>query len=113
MLSHSVLSDSATTWTSLLGSSVVGDSPGKNTGVGCHALLQGTFPTQGLNPGQWNPGLADSLPSEPLGKPVRDLEDSTDEGLPSGVGDEEQKCKDLVFFLLHCFKNSCRLASAC
>ena len=25
------------------------DSPGKNTGVGCHALLQGVFPTQGLN----------------------------------------------------------------
>ena len=33
------------------GSSVRGDSPGKNTGVGCHALLQGNFPTQGLNPG--------------------------------------------------------------
>ena len=33
------------------GSSVRGDSPGKNTGVGCHALLQGIFPTQGLNPG--------------------------------------------------------------
>ena len=32
-------------------SSVHGDSPGKNTGVGCHALLQGIFPTQGLNPG--------------------------------------------------------------
>ena len=32
------------------GSSVHGDSPGKNTGVGCHALLptQGIFPTQGL-----------------------------------------------------------------
>ena len=30
------------------GSSVNGDSPGKNTGVGCHALLQGIFPTQGL-----------------------------------------------------------------
>ena len=27
------------------------DSPAKNTGVGCHALLQGIFPTQGLNPG--------------------------------------------------------------
>ena len=27
-----------------------GDSLGKNTGVGCHALLQGIFPTQGLNP---------------------------------------------------------------
>ena len=24
-------------------------SPGKNTGVGCHARLQGIFPTQGLN----------------------------------------------------------------
>ena len=28
------------------GSSVHGDSPGKTTGVGCHALLQGLFPTQ-------------------------------------------------------------------
>ena len=36
---------------SLLGSSVHGDSPGKNTGMGFHALLQGIFPTQGLNPG--------------------------------------------------------------
>ena len=33
------------------GSSVHGDSPGKNTGVGCHALLQEIFPTQGSNPG--------------------------------------------------------------
>ena len=29
---------------SLPGSSVHGDSPGNNTGVGCHALLHGTFP---------------------------------------------------------------------
>ena len=27
------------------------DSPGRNTGVGGRALLQGIFPTQGLNPG--------------------------------------------------------------
>ena len=27
------------------------NSPGKNTGVGCHALLQGIFATQGSNPG--------------------------------------------------------------
>ena len=33
------------------GSSVHGDSPGKSTGVGCHALLQEIFPTQGSNPG--------------------------------------------------------------
>ena len=31
--------------------SVHGDSPGKNTEVGCHSLLQGIFPTQGSNPG--------------------------------------------------------------
>ena len=33
------------------GSSVHGDSSGKKTGVGCHALLKGIFPTQGSNPG--------------------------------------------------------------
>ena len=27
------------------------DSPGKNTGVGCHSFVQGIFPTQGSNPG--------------------------------------------------------------
>ena len=32
------------------GSSFHGDSPGKNTGVGCCSLLQ-IFPTQGSNPG--------------------------------------------------------------
>ena len=50
------------------GSSVHGDSPGKNTGVGYYALLQGIFPTQGSNPGL--PALqADSLPSEPAAEP--------------------------------------------
>ena len=32
------------------GSSVHGDSPGENTGEGCHALLQGIFPTWDSNP---------------------------------------------------------------
>ena len=36
---------------SLPGSSVHGIFPGKNTGVGCHFLLQGIFLTQELNPG--------------------------------------------------------------
>ena len=53
VLSHSVVLVSL--WPhglcSLPGSSVHGDSPGKNTGVGCHALLQGIFPAQGSNPG--------------------------------------------------------------
>ena len=33
------------------GSSVHGDSPGKNKGVGWHTPIQGIFPTQELNPG--------------------------------------------------------------
>ena len=33
------------------GSSVHGDSPGKNTKMSCHALLQGIFPTRGSNSG--------------------------------------------------------------
>ena len=33
------------------GSSVHEDSPGKNTGVGCHALLRGIFLTQESNEG--------------------------------------------------------------
>ena len=30
------------------------DSPGNNTGLGCHFLLQGIFLTQGLNPLLWH-----------------------------------------------------------
>ena len=50
------------------GSSVHGDSPGKNIGVGCRALLQGIFPTQGLYLGllHWQ---VDSLPLSHLGSP--------------------------------------------
>ena len=33
------------------GSCVLGNSPGKTTGVGCHALLWGIIPTQGSNLG--------------------------------------------------------------
>ena len=53
VLSHSVMSYSLRPHGlySLPGSSVHEDSPGKNTGVGCHAFLQGIFPTQGSNPG--------------------------------------------------------------
>ena len=37
-------------WTPLLDPSIHGDSLGKNTGVGCHAFLQGIFQMQGLKP---------------------------------------------------------------
>ena len=47
------------------------DSSGKNTGVGCHDLLQGIFPSQGSNPPllcalYWQSG---SLPLALPGKP--------------------------------------------
>ena len=51
----------ATPWT--VASSVHGDFPGKNAGVGCHTLLRGSFEPR-------SPVLeADSLPSKPTGKP--------------------------------------------
>ena len=50
------------------GSFALEDSPGKNAGVGCHALLQGVLPKSGIEPRSpaWQ---ADSLPAEPPGKP--------------------------------------------
>ena len=51
---------------SLAGSSVHGIFPGKNTGVNCHFLLQGIFPTQGSNLHR----QANSLPLNPQGSPV-------------------------------------------
>ena len=46
------------------------DSPGKNTGMGCHALLQGIFPIQGSNPWflcllHWQGSLPLALPGKP------------------------------------------------
>ena len=43
VLSHCHVRVFVTSWTE--------DSPGRNTGVGCHALLWGIFPTQGSKPG--------------------------------------------------------------
>ena len=52
------------------------DFPGKNTGVGCHALLQGIFLTQELNPHLLNllHWQADSLPLSHQGSPVSSLD---------------------------------------
>ena len=61
-----------TPWTVAHQTSLSMEFPGKNTGVGCHALLQGIFPTQGLNPHllcplHWQAG---SLPLALAGKPI-------------------------------------------
>ena len=46
-----LVAQSCPTLATQAGTSVHGDCPGKNTGVGCHALLQGIFLIQGSNPG--------------------------------------------------------------
>ena len=57
LFSCSVMSDSLwSPWTAACSSrsagfAVYGDSPYKNTGMGCHVFLQGIFPTQESNPG--------------------------------------------------------------
>ena len=56
-----------TSWTVICLCSL--NSLGKNAGVGCHALLQGTFLYQGSNPYllHWQ---VDSLPLSHLGSPL-------------------------------------------
>ena len=48
------------------------DSPGNSTRVGCHALLQGIFPTQGSNLSPAPSALAGGFfTAEPRGKPLK------------------------------------------
>ena len=87
VLSHSVMSNSL--WPhgySPPGSSVHGNFPVKNTRMGCHALLQGIFPTQGSNPGlthcrwiiyhlrhQWSPYLRTQNNLEGINMNIRNI----------------------------------------
>ena len=65
----SVVSDSVTPWLQPARLLCPWDSPGKNIGVGYHALLQKNLPSPGIKPK--SPALqADSLPAELLGKPI-------------------------------------------
>ena len=73
MLSSSVVSDSLQPY-GLLPARLLcpWDSTGKNTGVDCHALLQGIFPIQGLKLHLWCllHWQAGSLLLVPSGKPI-------------------------------------------
>ena len=52
VLSRSVMSDFATPWAAAHQAPLsMGILQGTNTRVGCHAFLQGIFPTEGSNPG--------------------------------------------------------------
>ena len=67
----SVVSDSETPWIMAHQAPLSMKFYSKNIGVGCHFLIQGIFPTQGLSPSilcllQWQ---ADSLPLHRLGSP--------------------------------------------
>ena len=76
VLSRSVMSLCDPRDCSLPGSSVHGDSPGKNIRVGCHDLFQGIFPTQGSNLRLPHCSWIDSLLSEPPEKPMNTVADS-------------------------------------
>ena len=63
VFSRQVMSDCfATPWTVGHQAPLSVGSPGKNTGVGCHFLLQGIFPTQGSNSHLLSLAQAGSLP---------------------------------------------------
>ena len=53
VLGRSVVSDSAS-WTVAHQTPLSMEFSRQNTAVGCHALLQGIFPTKGLNPVLWH-----------------------------------------------------------
>ena len=58
-----------TLWTGAQQDPLSVDCPGKNIGVGCHALIQGIFPTQGSNPSllhllHWQAGSLPLVPPE-------------------------------------------------
>ena len=97
MLSRSFVSDPMDC--SPPGSSVHGDSPGENTGVGCHALLQGIFPTQRSNSdllpcwrilyclshqGRWGQWLGPSWQSRGAGGWLHQGDEDSDRGCVMG-----------------------------
>ena len=85
-----------------LGTSVHGDSSGKNIGVGCHALLQGIFPTQGSNLSllcllHWQAG------SLPLAPPEKALLQNTCQNCLEQSYLENGPADPLLLLLLSCF----------
>ena len=81
------------------------DSPGKNAGVGCHALLRGIFPSQGLNPDLLHCRQI-FLPTELQGKPPKECWS----GLPCpppgdlpepGADPRPPRCRRVLYRLSH------------
>ena len=83
------------------------DFPGKNSGVGCHFLLQGIFPTQESNPCLLNllHWQVDSLPRCHLGSTSRYVS-----GLPHGRNLGARQCSALHFRtdLTNVHRNNCK-----
>ena len=78
------------------------DSPGKNTGVGCHAFLQGIFLIQGLNPHLLSHALAGGFFTIITHLPMREMQKAVSIpglGKSPGVGNG----KSLQY---SCLKNS-------
>ena len=112
------MSDSVTPWTVAARRLCSRDFPGKNTGVGCHFLLQGIFPTQGSNPGflyhlHWQ---VDSLPLVPPGKPCNQLhgtnfQDCSVTKYVQLFATPWTACSTPAFPILHCLLSLLKLIS--
>ena len=104
MHAGSVMSDSCYPKDQPAGCPCPWGSPGKDTAVGCHVLLQGAFPTQGLNPHL--PHLlhrkADSFITVPPGKPI----------YCQVSNNWHSQCWNSVQSILTSSENACDLASS-
>ena len=115
IFSRSVVSESATQGLRPTGLLCPRGSPGEDTGVGCHFLLQGIFPTQG-----WNPCLlcflhwqAGPLPLAPLGKPLLQA-DGCSRCRPGSFTPVGSFCESaLSWILLDHAPHLCKLESLC
>ena len=93
------------------------DSPGKDTGVGCQALLQGIFPTEGLNPGFPHHSQAlhhqNHQGSQPT-QPTLEVSDFFIVGLlESGILVCQCLCRSFVSNLLYSSQNSLVKGDSC
>ena len=88
----------ATVWTVAHQDPLSMDSPGKNTGVGCPALLQGVFPTQELNLGHlhgrqmlYHWGISEALENVTFGELKEAQSNQIERGVAGdGLGGEEE-----------------------
>ena len=95
---------------SSIGPSGHGDPSGKNTGVGCYALIQGLFLTQESSPRllcllHWSEGSLPLMPSEKFVSHVRDLSHFYFQSFSSSSSSTSSFSSSILYSHLKKFKN--------